>query len=64
MSLFLQEHVNVILEDLDASSRRRTLLGSQEIENMIEQLADREKQLQYAHKNKKTKGGAYSSYHR
>jgi hypothetical protein len=27
MSLFLQEHLNVILEDLDASSLGRTLLG-------------------------------------
>jgi hypothetical protein len=31
---------------------------------MIEQLAEREKQLQYTPKNKKTEGGDYSSYHR
>jgi hypothetical protein len=45
MSLFLQEHLNVVLKDLDALSHGRTLLGSKEIENMIEQLAKREKQL-------------------
>jgi hypothetical protein len=37
---------------------------SKEIENMIEQLVEREKQLQYTPKDKKTKGRAYSSYHR
>jgi hypothetical protein len=37
---------------------------SKEIENMIEQLAEREKQLQYTPKNKKTEGRAYSSYQR
>jgi hypothetical protein len=31
---------------------------------MIEQLAEREKQLQYTPKNKKTEGRDYSSYHR
>ena len=31
---------------------------------MIEQLADREKQLQYTPKNKKTEGGDYYSYNR
>jgi hypothetical protein len=31
---------------------------------MIERLAEREKHLQYTPKNKKTKGGDYSSYHR
>jgi hypothetical protein len=31
---------------------------------MIEQLAEKEKHLQYTPKNKKTKGGDYSSYHR
>jgi hypothetical protein len=37
---------------------------SKEIENMIEQLADKEKQLLYTPKNKKIKGRADSSYHR
>jgi hypothetical protein len=31
---------------------------------MIEQLAEREKQLQYTPKNKKTEDKAYSYYHR
>jgi hypothetical protein len=36
---------------------------SKEIENIIEQLADREKELLYTSKNKKIKGKAYSTYH-
>jgi hypothetical protein len=48
MSLFLQEHLNVILEDLDVASQGGgSLRISKEIENIIEQLADREKELQY-----------------
>jgi hypothetical protein len=60
VSLFLQEHLNVILEDLDVSSRGRTLGSS----NMTEQLADKEKELQYTPKNKKTNDRAYFTYER
>jgi hypothetical protein len=37
---------------------------SKEIENIIQQLADREKELQYTPKNKKTEGQADSLDHR
>jgi hypothetical protein len=60
MSLFLQEHLNVILEDLDISGEESVRI-SKDIKNMTEQLGDKEKELQYTPKYKKSEGRAYST---
>jgi hypothetical protein len=44
--------------------RGELYLDLQRDQNMIDQLAEREKQLHYTPKNKKTEAGDYSSYHR
>jgi hypothetical protein len=64
LSLFLQEHLNTILEDLDVSSWEDSVRISKETENIISQLADKEKELQYAPKYKKTERKVYSAYKR
>jgi hypothetical protein len=54
--------LKVLLEDLDVSSQGEDSSRiSKEIENLISQLATKEKVLQYAPKNKKTKGKAISA---
>jgi hypothetical protein len=65
INLVLQEHFWCYFRRSGCLiSGENSIRISKEIQNMIEQLAEREKQLQYTPKNKKTKGVDYSSYHR
>jgi hypothetical protein len=57
------ELLNVLSEDLDVSSQSEDSTRSQKKSNIIEQLAKKEKELQYTPKDKTTEGGDHSSYH-
>jgi hypothetical protein len=57
--------LKVLLDNLDVSSQGEDAFRiSKEIKNIISQLADKDKELQYAPKNKKTEGRAHSTYER